>query len=281
MRYGSRRSGDRCDRRWRCGRKGGGGDRRRCGGSDTRQARRRWGRDRQRRRWCRFDSRRLCCRPRRGQWRALHRADWRLGRCRHRLRAVGRRTGRCRGRWCLRRCHRRTRLPGSRRRRRRHGSASEQARGRTGQRRIRNRRRGRDMLRVGAVGDQCIGDIGERGAVRLLGFRRHAGQVGIGLVGTGRRWPLLGNLAALQIVPPSHWVYRCGERRASSEQQRQQRRVAAMQDRGAGFEAATSLNPPPRTPTLPASSAAQHRRIHSRTCVDVACGSADGKDGYG
>ncbi len=54
-----------------------------------------------------------------------------------------------------------------------------------------------------------------------------------------------------------------------------------MQASAAGFEAATSLNPPPRAPRLPATSAAQHRRIRSRPCPDVACGGADGKDGYG
>ena len=60
------------------------------------------------------------------------------------------------------------------------------------------------------IGDQRAGDVGERRAVRLRRLRRHSGQVGIRLVGAGRRRPLLGDLAAFQAMPPAHRVYRRG-----------------------------------------------------------------------
>ena len=57
--------------------------------------------------------------------------------------------------------------------------------------------------------------------------------------------------------------------------------AAVTQARGAGHAPAACLNPPSRDLRLPATSAAQHRRIRFRPCRGVACGGADGKDAYG
>ena len=222
----------------------------------------------------------------RGKRRALHRADRRLGGRRRRLgqrrwpaaggeaAAGGASAAAIVALAC--RCRRRRW-----RRRRRHGASAEQGRRGTRQRRIGDRRRRGRVLRVGAVGDQRGGDVGQRGAVGRLGLRRHGGQIRIRLVGAGRRRPLFRDLAALQVVPPTHRVHRCGERRASGQQQRQRTARGGSAGQRCRIRAATSLNPLPRTPRLPATSAAQHRRIRSRPCPDVACGGADGKDAHG
>ena len=176
--------------------------------------------------------------------RALHRSDRRLGRRRapsaarccgwRRRRGRGRRgrrrpppwrrspaqsAGRRRGRWRRRRCPGRT------------APAMRWASDGSG-----NRRRRRRVLRVGAVGDQRAGDVAERRAVRRRRLGRHGRQVGIGLVGAGRRRPLLGDLAALQAVPPAHRVDRGREATSSppAAAPAAQRR-AATQARRAGF----------------------------------------------
>ena len=72
--------------------------------------------------------------------------------------------------------------------------------------------RRRQMLRVGPVGDQRAGDVGQRGPVRLRRFRRHRRQVRVRLIRAGRRRSLLGDLTALQVVPPAHRVHRRRDR---------------------------------------------------------------------
>ena len=183
----------------------------------------------------------------------------------------------------------RARCRGSRRRRgwrRRHSPLAEQGRRRTRRGRIGNRCRRVGVLRVGPVGDQRIGDIGERRAIRLRRLGRHRCQVRIGLVRTGRRRSLFGDLAALQIVPPGHRVHRRRKRGTARQQQTEHRRSRRCdmqtQARRARYRAAISLNPVSCTPRLPATFADQHSRIRSRPRrLGVACGGADGKDAYG
>ena len=118
-----------------------------------------------------------------------------LGRWRRRWRVSGRQ--RCAGGWCA---WRRWRW------RRWQGALAEQPRRSAWRGRIRDGSRSRQMLRVGPIGDQGAGDVGESGTVRLRRFRRHRGQVRVRLVCAGRRRSLLGDLAALQVVPPADRV---------------------------------------------------------------------------
>ena len=115
---------------------------------------------------------------------------------------------------------------------------------------------------------------------RALGLRRHDARFGYGWSAPGRRRPL----ARRSCRPAGRATNSPGSSRpgttnsppaAAPTTARGGRRPEVPDSRR------TSLNPPPCTPRLPATSAAQHRRIRSRPCPDVACGGADGKDAYG
>jgi len=58
-----------------------------------------------------------------------------------------------------------------------------------------------------AVGDETLGDGCQFFLIRRRGPGRDGREVRIGLVGTGRRRPLLGDRPALQIVPPDNRVH--------------------------------------------------------------------------
>ena len=88
----------------------------------------------------------------------------------------------------------------------------EQIRRSRRRRRIRQRHRLSRVLRVGPVRNQRIGQLLQLVHVRRLRLGRHGREVGIRLVGTRRRRPILCDLAALLPVPPVDRVHRGGRR---------------------------------------------------------------------
>ena len=167
---------------------------------------------------------------RRCQRRALHRGEgrrigWRRDAVRRHWRRRARQ-GRSRGRrqagaGSARRCGQRGRG------RWRHGALTEQGGRRCGRRRVVHRRRRGEIVGMGTVGDQALGDRRQFLLVRRRGFRWHGGKIGIRGIRTGRRRPLLCDRTALQVVPPGHRVNRRRRRGTSGQQQSGQQRYRA------------------------------------------------------